>query len=79
MEYHQRRPGLNVLQEKIDDFITEHEARVEQVFLDSGFKFLFIITKGIEICWFAGRGTTMPFSQKILVCVYLILANCLLS
>lgn len=31
MEYHQRRPGLDVLQERIDDFITEHEARVEQV------------------------------------------------
>lgn len=30
MDYHQRRPGLNVLQERIDDFITEHEARVEQ-------------------------------------------------
>ena len=32
MEYHQRRPGLKVLQERIDDFITAHEAREEQVF-----------------------------------------------
>ncbi|XP_027181349.1 uncharacterized protein LOC113779818 isoform X2 [Coffea eugenioides] len=30
MEYHQRRPGLKVLQERIDDFITAHEAREEQ-------------------------------------------------
>lgn len=32
MEYHQRRPGIKVLQEKIDEFITAHEAREEQVF-----------------------------------------------
>ena len=29
--YHQSRPGLNVLQERIDDFIMAHEAREEQV------------------------------------------------
>ncbi|XP_047981651.1 uncharacterized protein LOC125222850 isoform X2 [Salvia hispanica] len=28
--YHQSRPGLNVLQERIDDFIMAHEAREEQ-------------------------------------------------
>ncbi|KAL1534413.1 hypothetical protein AAHA92_30596 [Salvia divinorum] len=29
-QYHQSRPGLNVLQERIDDFIMAHEAREEQ-------------------------------------------------
>lgn len=31
MEYHQSRPGLKVLQQKIDDSITAHEAQLEQV------------------------------------------------
>lgn len=30
MEYHQSRPGLKVLQQKIDDSITAHEAQLEQ-------------------------------------------------
>lgn len=30
MEYHQSRPGLKVLQERIDDFIAAHEAQEEQ-------------------------------------------------
>lgn len=30
MEYHQQRPGLKILQERIDDFIIAHEAREEQ-------------------------------------------------
>lgn len=30
-EYHENRPGLNVLQQRIDDYITAHEARLEQV------------------------------------------------
>ncbi|KAL3813528.1 hypothetical protein ACJIZ3_014796 [Penstemon smallii] len=30
MQYHQSRPGLKVLQEKIDDFIMAHEAKEEQ-------------------------------------------------
>lgn len=29
-EYHERRPGLKVLQQKIDDFITAHEEQEEQ-------------------------------------------------
>lgn len=29
-EYHENRPGLNVLQQRIDDYITAHEARLEQ-------------------------------------------------
>ncbi|GLT58625.1 hypothetical protein SLA2020_315010 [Shorea laevis] len=29
-EYHQSRPGLNVLQQRIDDFITAHEEKLEQ-------------------------------------------------
>ncbi|XP_022884210.1 uncharacterized protein LOC111400952 isoform X1 [Olea europaea var. sylvestris] len=33
MEYHQSRPGLRVLQERIDDFIAAHEAQEEQVVL----------------------------------------------
>lgn len=31
-EYHQSRPGLKVLQQRIDEFITDHEAKLEQVF-----------------------------------------------
>jgi hypothetical protein len=31
MEYHQSRPGLKVLQQKIDDSITAYEAQLEQV------------------------------------------------
>lgn len=31
MEYHQSRLGLKVLQQKIDDSITAHEAQLEQV------------------------------------------------
>ncbi|MED6120062.1 hypothetical protein PIB30_017511 [Stylosanthes scabra] len=30
MEYHQSRPGLNVLQEQIDEFITAHEEKLEE-------------------------------------------------
>ncbi|TKY59176.1 Ribosomal RNA-processing protein 7-like A [Spatholobus suberectus] len=30
MEYHQSRPGLEVLQHQIDDFITAHEAKLEE-------------------------------------------------
>ena len=30
-EYHKSRPGLNVLQQRIDDYITAHEAQLEQV------------------------------------------------
>ncbi|KZV45603.1 hypothetical protein F511_02263 [Dorcoceras hygrometricum] len=30
MQYHQSRPGIKVLQERIDDFITAHEAQQEQ-------------------------------------------------
>ncbi|XP_075498698.1 uncharacterized protein LOC142537047 [Primulina tabacum] len=30
MQYHQTRPGIKVLQERIDDFITAHEAQEEQ-------------------------------------------------
>ncbi|KAG4970860.1 hypothetical protein JHK85_037281 [Glycine max] len=30
MEYHQSRPGLDVLQNQIDDFITAHEAKLEE-------------------------------------------------
>ncbi|XP_057971545.1 uncharacterized protein LOC131160174 [Malania oleifera] len=30
MEYHQSRPGLKILQQRIDDFITAHEAQEEQ-------------------------------------------------
>ncbi|KAL6287633.1 hypothetical protein ACE6H2_012023 [Prunus campanulata] len=29
-EYHQSRPGLKVLQQRIDDFITEHDEKLEQ-------------------------------------------------
>nr|KYP38933.1 Ribosomal RNA-processing protein 7 isogeny A [Cajanus cajan] len=29
-EYHQSRPGLEVLQHQIDDFITAHEAKLEE-------------------------------------------------
>ncbi|GAV85600.1 LOW QUALITY PROTEIN: RRP7 domain-containing protein, partial [Cephalotus follicularis] len=29
-EYHQSRPGLKVLQQRIDEFITSHEAKLEQ-------------------------------------------------
>ncbi|XP_031279323.1 ribosomal RNA-processing protein 7 homolog A isoform X1 [Pistacia vera] len=29
-EYHQSRPGLKVLQQRIDEFITAHEAKLEQ-------------------------------------------------
>ncbi|KAJ4707173.1 Ribosomal RNA-processing protein 7 [Melia azedarach] len=29
-EYHQSRPGLKVLQQRIDEFITDHEAKLEQ-------------------------------------------------
>ncbi|KAI4305727.1 hypothetical protein L6164_029075 [Bauhinia variegata] len=29
-EYHQSRPGLNVLQQQIDDFITAHDEKLEQ-------------------------------------------------
>ncbi|XP_019419215.1 PREDICTED: nucleoporin GLE1 isoform X2 [Lupinus angustifolius] len=29
-EYHQSRPGLNVLQQQIDDFITDHEEKLEE-------------------------------------------------
>ncbi|KAK2984305.1 hypothetical protein RJ640_026528 [Escallonia rubra] len=29
-EYHQRRPGVKVLQQRIDDFITAHDAQEEQ-------------------------------------------------
>ncbi|XP_038891508.1 uncharacterized protein DDB_G0283697 isoform X2 [Benincasa hispida] len=29
-EYHENRPGLNVLQQRIDDYITAHEAQLEQ-------------------------------------------------
>ncbi|KAE9594948.1 hypothetical protein Lal_00041208 [Lupinus albus] len=29
-EYHQSRPGLNVLQQQIDDFITAHEEKLEE-------------------------------------------------
>ncbi|XLR42842.1 hypothetical protein HN51_026865 [Arachis hypogaea] len=29
-EYHQSRPGLNILQEQIDEFITAHEEKLEQ-------------------------------------------------
>ena len=32
-EYHDRRPGLKVLQQKIDDFIAAHEEQEEQVTL----------------------------------------------
>ena len=31
MEYHQSRPGVKILQDKIDDFIVSHEAKLEQV------------------------------------------------
>ena len=31
MEYHQSRPGLKILQQRIDEFITAHEAEEEQV------------------------------------------------
>jgi len=31
MEYHQSRPGLEVLQRQIDDFITAHEEKLEEV------------------------------------------------
>ena len=31
MEYHQSRPGLELLQQRIDDFITAHEEQEEQV------------------------------------------------
>ncbi|XP_048128783.1 kinesin-like protein KIF21A isoform X1 [Rhodamnia argentea] len=30
MEYYQKRPGIEVLQQRIDDFITTHEATLEQ-------------------------------------------------
>lgn len=30
MEYHQSRPGLKILQERIDDFISAHEEKLEQ-------------------------------------------------
>ncbi|KAI3414528.1 RRP7 domain-containing protein [Psidium guajava] len=30
MEYYQKRPGIKVLQQRIDDFITTHEATLEQ-------------------------------------------------
>lgn len=30
--YHQSRPGLKVLQQRIDEFITAHEAKLEQVY-----------------------------------------------
>ena len=32
MEYNQSRPGLKVLEQNIDEFITAHEAKLEQVF-----------------------------------------------
>ena len=32
MEYNQSRPGLKVLAQNIDEFITAHEAKLEQVF-----------------------------------------------
>lgn len=31
MEYHQSRPGLKTLQQRIDDFIVAHEEKLEQV------------------------------------------------
>lgn len=31
MEYQQNRPGLKVLQQRIDEFIIAHEAKLEQV------------------------------------------------
>ena len=31
MEYHQSRPGLKVLQQQIDEFITAHEEKLEEV------------------------------------------------
>jgi len=31
MEYHQSRPGLEVLQHQIDDFIIAHEEKLEEV------------------------------------------------
>ncbi|KAL9152058.1 hypothetical protein ABFS82_11G093900 [Erythranthe guttata] len=34
MQYHQSRPGLEVLQERIDDFIVAHEAKEEQAKLE---------------------------------------------
>ncbi|KAI6700400.1 hypothetical protein NL676_014724 [Syzygium grande] len=30
MEYHQKRPGIETLQQRIDDFISTHEAKLEQ-------------------------------------------------
>lgn len=30
-EYHQSRPGLKVSQQRIDEFITAHEGKLEQV------------------------------------------------
>ncbi|WVZ08311.1 hypothetical protein V8G54_021657 [Vigna mungo] len=34
MEYHQSRPGLEVLQHQIDDFITAHEEKLEEKQID---------------------------------------------
>lgn len=31
MEYHQSRPGLKVLQQRIDQFMVEHDEKLEQV------------------------------------------------
>lgn len=31
MEYHQSRPGLEVLQHQIDDFVTDYEEKLEEV------------------------------------------------
>lgn len=31
MEYKESRPGIDVLQQRIDDFISAHEAKLEQV------------------------------------------------
>lgn len=37
MEYHQSRPGLKVLQQRIDEFIIAHEEKLEQVFFSLAF------------------------------------------
>ncbi|KAL9297513.1 hypothetical protein ACSQ67_023409 [Phaseolus vulgaris] len=57
MEYHQSRPGLEVLQRQIDDFITAHEEKLEElVYSENGKK------RKRGPCW--RRGWTVVVHHK---------------
>ncbi|KAM1411222.1 hypothetical protein ACFXTO_024119 [Malus domestica] len=61
MEYHQSRPGLKVLQQRIDQFMVEHDEKLEQVI------FLFHATNTIQLEY-----SNQPFGPSLFITLFIL-------